>query len=71
MAIYDWLSDDALELKVHELRARAHVANGNNYAARARDWEVAHNALLARYVYPGMVKATLTRSEPHAQQDPA
>jgi hypothetical protein len=46
--VYDWLSDEALIAKEQELRERAHNANASSYAARARDWENAFNALQVR-----------------------
>lgn len=57
--MYDWLSDEALIAKELELRERAHNANGKNYAARARDWENAHNALLLRKLARDMPRTAL------------
>lgn len=45
---FGWLSDEELKRRVAELADRAHDANGQNYAARARDWQVAHDELVAR-----------------------
>lgn len=45
---YSWLSTAQLEAHVAYLLARAHDANGQNYAARARDWEVARDELERR-----------------------
>lgn len=45
---FAWLDNEQLEKEVTYLRDRAYDAKEQNYAARARDWEVAHDELVRR-----------------------